>query len=160
MKQLNELKEEIKNVHISIGNEKVNELLHQWGFEDLNEGINLYELVRRPHVSLIEVAQALDVSLDPKAARQAEIEIKYEGYIEKAKKEAERLLKMDRTKLPESINYDDVEHLSLEGRQKLKKIMPATMGQASRISGVNPADIAVLAMYLEKRRKENGYEHE
>lgn len=160
MKQLNELKEEIKNIHISIGNEKVNELLHQWGFEDLNEGINLYELVRRPHVSLIEVAQALGVSLDPKAARQAEIEIKYEGYIEKAKKEAERLLKMDRTKLPENINYDDVEHLSLEGRQKLKKIMPATMGQASRISGVNPADIAVLAMYLEKRRKENGYEHE
>ena len=155
MKQLADLKEEIKNVHISIGNEKVNELLHQWGFESLNEGISLYELVRRPHVSLSETAKALGIHLDAKTARQAEIEIKYEGYIEKAKKEAERLMKMDHTKLPENLNYDEVEHLSLEGRQKLKKIMPATMGQASRISGVNPADIAVLAMHLEKRRKGN-----
>ncbi|MBP3398573.1 MAG: tRNA uridine-5-carboxymethylaminomethyl(34) synthesis enzyme MnmG [Erysipelotrichaceae bacterium] len=153
MKQLNDLKEEIKNVHISIGNESVNELLHTWGFEDLNEGISLYELVRRPHVSLIELAHVLKLEMDAKTARQAEIEIKYEGYIEKAKKEAERLLKMDFTKLPENMDYDEVEHLSLEGRQKLKKIMPATMGQASRISGVNPADIAVLAMHLEKRRK-------
>lgn len=151
--QLNALKEQIRNVHISIGNAEVNELLHKWGFEDLSEGISLYELVRRPHVSLIEVAAVLGVELDAKAARQVEIEIKYEGYIEKAKKEAERLLKMDHTKLPENLDYDEVEHLSLEGRQKLKKIMPATMGQASRISGVNPADIAVLAMHLERRRK-------
>lgn len=155
MSQLKQLKEKIKEVHISIGNQAVNELLHQWGFEDLNEGISLYELARRPHVSLIQVAEALGIQLDAKTARQAEIEIKYEGYIEKAKKEAERLLKMDHTKLPEQIDYDQVEHLSLEGRQKLKKIMPATMGQASRISGVNPADIAVLAMYLEKCRKGN-----
>jgi tRNA uridine 5-carboxymethylaminomethyl modification enzyme len=153
MNQLNTLKEQIRNVHISIGNAEVNELLHKWGFEDLSEGISLYELVRRPHVSLIEVAAVLGVELDAKAARQVEIEIKYEGYIEKAKKEAERLLKMDHTKLPENLDYDEVEHLSLEGRQKLKKIMPATMGQASRISGVNPADIAVLAMHLERRRK-------
>ncbi len=153
MLKLNELKEKIKEIHISIGNQSVNNLLHQWGFEDLNEGISLYELARRPHVSLIQVADVMGIQLDAKAARQAEIEIKYEGYIEKAKKEAERLLKMDQTKLPEEINYDEVEHLSLEGRQKLKKIMPATMGQASRISGVNPADIAVLAMHLEKRRK-------
>ncbi len=153
MNQLNALKEQIRNVHISIGNTEVNELLHKWGFEDLSEGISLYELVRRPHVSLIEVAAVLGVELDAKAARQVEIEIKYEGYIEKAKKEAERLLKMDHTKLPENLDYDEVEHLSLEGRQKLKKIMPATMGQASRISGVNPADIAVLAMHLERRRK-------
>ncbi|MBR5290603.1 MAG: tRNA uridine-5-carboxymethylaminomethyl(34) synthesis enzyme MnmG [Erysipelotrichaceae bacterium] len=153
MNQLNALKEQIRNVHISIGNTEVNELLHKWGFEDLSEGISLYELVRRPHVSLIEVAAVLGVEIDAKAARQVEIEIKYEGYIEKAKKEAERLLKMDHTKLPENLDYDEVEHLSLEGRQKLKKIMPATMGQASRISGVNPADIAVLAMHLERRRK-------
>ena len=153
MNQLDALKEQIRNVHISIGNAEVNELLHKWGFEDLSEGISLYELVRRPHVSLIEVAAVLGVELDAKAARQVEIEIKYEGYIEKAKKEAERLLKMDHTKLPENLDYDEVEHLSLEGRQKLKKIMPATMGQASRISGVNPADIAVLAMHLERRRK-------
>ena len=153
MNQLNALKEQIRNIHISIGNAEVNKLLHKWGFEDLSEGISLYELVRRPHVSLVEVAAVLGVELDAKAARQVEIEIKYEGYIEKAKKEAERLLKMDHTKLPENLDYDEVEHLSLEGRQKLKKIMPATMGQASRISGVNPADIAVLAMHLERRRK-------
>ncbi len=155
MNRLNALKEEIKGIHISIGNQSVNDLLHEWGFEDLSEGISLYELVRRPHVSLIKVANAIGIELDAKTARQAEIEIKYEGYIEKAKKEAERLLKMDHTKLPENMDYDEVEHLSLEGRQKLKKIMPATMGQASRISGVNPADIAVLAMHLEKRRKGN-----
>ena len=86
-------------------------------------------------------------------ARQIEIEVKYEGYIDKARKEADRLAAMERLLLPKDINYDDVIHLSLEARQKLNQIRPLNVGQASLISGVNPADIAVLAMHLEKRRK-------
>ena len=91
--------------------------------------------------------------MDEELARQIEIEVKYEGYIDKARKEADRLAAMERLLLPKDINYDDVIHLSLEARQKLNKIRPLNVGQASRISGVNPADIAVLAVYLQQRHQ-------
>ena len=81
------------------------------------------------------------------------MKIKYEGYINKAKRDAAHLRAMDERKLPENINYEDIENLSLEARQKLSKVQPMTMGQASRISGVNPADIAVLAVYLEQMNR-------
>ena len=91
---------------------------------------------------------------DPEIARQVEIEIKYEGYILKARKEADRMRKMDNIALPEDIDYLNVDNLALEARQKLDKIRPASLGQASRISGINPSDIQVLAIYLKQRQKE------
>ena len=95
----------------------------------------------------------LDHKIEDTVAKQVEIEIKYEGYINKAKRDAAHLRAMDERKLPENINYEDIENLSLEARQKLSKVQPMTMGQASRISGVNPADIAVLAVYLEQMNR-------
>ena len=91
---------------------------------------------------------------DPEIARQVEIEIKYEGYILKARKEADRMRKMDNISLPEDIDYLNVDNLALEARQKLDEIRPASLGQASRISGINPSDIQVLAIYLKQRQKE------
>ena len=81
---------------------------------------------------------------------QAGIELKYEGYINKAKREAAKLQAMEKVKL-DDVDYENVENLSIEGRQKLEKYRPATMGQASRISGVNPADLAVLSIYLKQK---------
>ena len=92
-----------------------------------------------------------DLSIDAKAARQIEIEIKYEGYIAKARRDARHLRAMDQMRIPKGMDYATIEHLSLEARQKLAQIQPMTLGQASRISGVNPADLAVLAMVIKPR---------
>ena len=82
---------------------------------------------------------------------EVQIEIKYEGYIDKARKEANRMLKMDKIKLPQDVDYTTVDNLALEARQKLNQIKPYTLGQASRISGINPSDIQVLAIWLKQR---------
>ena len=84
-----------------------------------------------------------------------EIEIKYEGYISKARKEASRMHKMERMKLPPDLDYDLVSNLSLEAREKLNKTKPLTLGQASRISGINPSDIQVLAIYQKEHKNED-----
>ena len=84
---------------------------------------------------------------------QVEIESKYEGYIKKANKEAEKMLDLEKIRIPEDINYDLVHNLASEARQKLSSIRPATIAQASRISGVNPTDISILMVYLKKEKK-------
>ena len=123
------------------------------GYPALGEGISAEELIRRPHMTISALQPALDFDVDATAAAQTEIELKYEGYITKARKEAEKMMAMDHVILPQNLDYDQVQHLSLEGRQKLKAIQPHTLGQASRISGVSPADIAMLAMVLEQRHR-------
>lgn len=128
-------------------------VLEQSGYAPLSDSLSAEELVRRPHLTIAMLQPWLKMPVDAQCARQTEIELKYEGYIAKARKEADKLMQMDHRILPESLNYDDVAHLSLEGRQKLKALKPHTLGQASRISGVSPADIAVLAMHLEHRRQ-------
>ena len=84
---------------------------------------------------------------------QIDIEIKYQGYIDKAYKEAKRVLKLETVAIPSDINYDDIPNLASEAREKLKQVKPLTISQASRISGVNPADISILLVYIESRRK-------
>ena len=108
--------------------------------------------MRRPGVKLSRLLDYIGTDYDRKIADQVEIEIKYEGYIEKEKKEAERMLKMDAVKLPENIDYLHVDNLALEARQKLDKVRPSSLGQASRISGINPSDIQVLAIYLKQNK--------
>ena len=95
-----------------------------------------------------------EFEIDDEYVSQLEIEIKYEGYIEKAKKEARRMLKMDKMKLSDKIDYTHVPNLSLEARQKLNEVKPSTLGQASRISGINPSDIQVLAIYTKEHNNE------
>lgn len=128
----------------------INDYLKQLGFENDYGSHNAYELIRRPKVKLDKVLDYLDIEYDKAIADQVEIEIKYEGYIEKAKKEAERMLKMDNIKLPDNLDYLHIDNLALEARSKLDKIRPASLGQASRISGINPSDIQVLAIYLKQ----------
>lgn len=145
-----ENKEALREIRFTPKSE-VNEYLHTIGYDTLNDGISALELLKRPKITLKGLSSYTGMILDREVAQDIEIETKYEGYIKKAMKEAEKLKSMDALKLPEDINYDDVENLSLEGHQKLSQIRPLTIGQASRISGVNPADIAVLAMYLKSR---------
>lgn len=132
---------------------EINEYLISLGYEPLHNGISANELLKRPKVTMKAILPYLEQKIDDAVAKQVEIEIKYEGYINKAKRDAAHLRAMDERKLPEDINYADIENLSLEARQKLSKVQPMTMGQASRISGVNPADIAVLAVYLEQMNR-------
>lgn len=143
-------KEKLKEIRFTPKSD-VNTYLHTIGYDTLNDGISALELLKRPKVTLQGLSPYTEIEMEYEVAQDIEIETKYEGYIKKALKEAEKLKSMDALKLPEDINYDEVENLSLEGHQKLTQIRPLTIGQASRISGVNPADIAVLAMYLKSK---------
>ena len=129
----------------------INDYLKSLGFENDEGSHNGYELLRRPYVALDKILDICNVEYDLDIVKQVEIEIKYEGYIEKARKEADRMLKMDNIKLPDDLDYLHLDNLALEARSKLDKIRPSSLGQASRISGINPSDIQVLAIYLKQR---------
>ena len=148
---INKMKEYLKDTRIE-KESGVNDYLSELGFTNETGSHNAYELLRRPGVKLSKLLDYVGIEYDKDIADQVEIEIKYEGYIEKEKKEAERMLKMDTVKLPENIDYLNVDNLALEARQKLDKVRPASLGQASRISGINPSDIQVLAIYLKQNK--------
>lgn len=130
----------------------INDYLYSLGFESEEGSHNAYELLKRPGVELCKILDLLKIDYDAEIAKQVEIEIKYEGYILKARKEADKMAKMDNVKLPDNIDYLKVDNLALEARTKLDKIKPASLGQASRISGINPSDIQVLAIYLKQNK--------
>ncbi|AGL90376.1 tRNA uridine-5-carboxymethylaminomethyl(34) synthesis enzyme MnmG [Candidatus Phytoplasma australiense] len=112
----------------------------------------LFQLLKRPEFNYQTLQHFLKIKADQKTYEQAEIQIKYEGYIAKAKKEAEKLLKLEQKKIPEKINYSEIKNLSKEAQEKLTLIKPETLGQASRILGVNQVDISILLIYLGKER--------
>ena len=114
----------------------------------LNNGTTLFDLIKRPEVSALFIKENFELEYPLYIVKQAEIEIKYEGYIKKAFKEAEKLISNELRKIPADIDYDSIPNIALEAREKLKEIRPLTIGQASRISGVNPADIAILSVYI------------
>ena len=144
------LMEQLKTRRITKKDE-LYQLLVSKGYPQLNEGLSFYDAIKRPHIEISDFLPYLDVRVDAKVAHQTQVEIKYEGYIVKARKEAEKLRSVDELSIPEDINYDDVLHLSIEGRQKLTKIRPLTIGQASRISGVSPADVTNVLMTIKSR---------
>lgn len=113
--------------------------------------LSVYDAVKRPKIKLEEMMTLLNLELSSHLIYQTEVEIKYEGYIQKAIREADKLQAMDKVKLPKDIDYENIANLSLEGKQKLSEIRPQTVGQASRISGVYPSDISILAMILKTR---------
>jgi tRNA uridine 5-carboxymethylaminomethyl modification enzyme len=145
------LVEELKNKRI-LPKDPLQQLLLDKGYTNLNEGLSFYDALKRPHVEMTDLMPYIDTLIQALDARQVEIEIKYEGYIVKAKKEASKLMAMEQWKIPNDFNYDAVAHLSIEGRQKLTKYRPLTIGMASRISGVNPADVSVLLMALQANK--------
>ncbi len=145
MEQLRQAAEELQQVHIK-PQAGINAYLQSLGFSPLVRGCSVIELLRRPKVTIEGLRPFIDKNYDPSVEKQIEIEVKYEGYIKKAKRDAEHLAQMDAVRLPKDIDYIHFDNLSLEARQKLDQIRPETLGQASRISGINPSDIAILAM--------------
>lgn len=133
-----------------------NSKLEAMGTAPLRSGSSLLDLLRRKEVTYSKLQQAFDLpELAPQVAEQAEIFAKYEGYITKQRQEVERFMKLENKRLPDDIDYRAIKELSSEAAEKLDKVRPANIGQASRISGVSPADISVLMIALElKRRKE------
>ena len=136
--------------------EKLNEMLTSRGTAPLTTGCKLDELLRRPQLSYADLAPFdKDRPLLPDSvAEKVETEIKYAGYIVRQAAQVEEMLRLEKQLIPSTINYSDVYGLRLEAVEKLNKVRPTNIGQASRISGVSPADVSVLIIYLEKLRQE------
>ena len=150
-----EIEDEIERVSkVNIGaRAEVNALLEDLGSIPINNGVSLAELIRRPELDYDKLA-SIDEDrpvLSEEVREQVNINIKYQGYIDRQQKQIERFKKVEQKKIPADIDYDDVMSLRIEARQKLSSLRPENIGQASRISGVSPADISVLLVYLEQR---------
>lgn len=145
--------ERLKSFRITPTKEVI-EKMSQLNTAELRDGILGLELLRRPELTYFDIMDLAnqEVVLPADVIEQVEIEVKYEGYIKKSLQQVEKQRKMEMRKIPETIDYDDVPSLAIEAREKLKKVQPLTIGQASRISGVNPADISILLVYLEQKR--------
>lgn len=136
--------------------EELNKLLEEKGTVPIKTGVRLSDLIRRPQLDYLSLApfdkERPDLPLE--IAERVETEIKYSGYIERQAAQVKETQRLENRKLSENINYDDIKGLRLEAVEKLKKVKPQSIGQASRISGVSPADITVLMIYLEKTKGE------
>ncbi|WP_226683779.1 tRNA uridine-5-carboxymethylaminomethyl(34) synthesis enzyme MnmG [Sutcliffiella horikoshii] len=146
-------KERLQSIIIK-PNEQVQTIIREAGGSELKDGIRAADLLKRPEMTYDHIHQMVpaDKELAPDVAEQVEIQVKYEGYIQKSLQQVDRLKKMENKKIPENIDYDDIHGLANEARQKLKEVRPLSVAQASRISGVNPADISILLVYLEQGR--------
>ncbi|MBU5301824.1 tRNA uridine-5-carboxymethylaminomethyl(34) synthesis enzyme MnmG [Clostridium sporogenes] len=148
--------ERLKNVQIT-GKREINEFLLEKGSTELKKPISLYELIKRPELDYFKVESLDDKRPNLSDDEKEEINIiaKYEGYINKQLEQVQQFKKYEDRLIPKSINYPDIKGLRLEAIQKLEKIKPINIGQASRISGVSPADISVLLIYMERKNREN-----
>ncbi len=157
LKKIEQIDEEIERLkHVTIGGtQAVNDFLIENGSTPLNNGISIAELIRRPELNydMLEKLDADRPSLRYDVKEQVNINIKYEGYISRELKQVEHFKKLENKLIPEDINFDDITSLRLEAKQKLKSYAPRSIGQASRISGVSPADISVLLVYMEQHRR-------
>ncbi|QBP93350.1 tRNA uridine-5-carboxymethylaminomethyl(34) synthesis enzyme MnmG [Bacillus mycoides] len=149
--QIEQEKERLESIFIKPRPE-VQELIRSIGGSELKDGIRASDLLRRPEVTYehIHLLVPSEVALSDEITEQVEIQTKYEGYIEKSLQQVERMKKMENKKIPVDIDYDAISSLASEARQKLKDVRPLSMGQASRISGVNPADVSILLIYIEQ----------
>ena len=148
------IEEEIARVsHVNIGtSDKVQKLLESYGSTPLNSGTTLAELIRRPELSYEKLSDIDEgrPDLPYDVIEQVNINIKYDGYIKRQMRQVQQFKKMESRRIPEDIDYDKIDSLRIEARQKLKEIRPMSIGQASRISGVSPADVSVLLVYLKQ----------
>ena len=151
-KLINELKEtKISNKNIT------QNILNKMNTEKLENGTNLYTFLKRPEITLdlLLDENIIENKYEKEVYNQAQILIKYEGYINKELKEVEKLLKLESKQIPKDIDYNKITNLASEAKQKLTSVAPVTLAQASRISGVNPADLSILAIYLKKEYSKN-----
>ena len=141
----------VEAMHVGAG-PKTQTCLQELGSTPLTTSATMAELIRRPELTYQKLAP-LDPerpALPPDVQEEVEIEIKYEGYIARQQRQVEQFRKMEERRIPEDLDYDKVPSLRNEARQKLKEVRPSSIGQASRVMGVNPADVAVLLVYLKK----------
>ena len=154
-RQIEEEIERLSNTNVK-PNEKTNEFLKRQGTTEISVGMKLAELLKRTEITYEALAEidAKRPKLDRQVVEEVEIMIKYEGYINMQKKQVEGFKKLEKKLLPETLDYSKIKGIRLEARQKLNKYKPYSIGQASRISGVSPADISVLLIYLEQAKKQ------
>lgn len=132
---------------------KVNDYLKSINSTEIKDGITLYNLLKRPEITIEDIKYFYDLDYSKEVLEQVEINIKYEGYIKKSLREAKKMLDLENKIIPKDIDYEKIPNIASEARQKLIEIHPTSIGQASRISGVNPADISILMIYLRKREQ-------
>jgi tRNA uridine 5-carboxymethylaminomethyl modification enzyme len=152
-KDIEELTNKLKEIRIT-PKEDVNNYLKEIGSSPIYDGISLYDLLKRPEIEFEHIHRYLDNIYDEDVVEQVVIGIKYEGYITKANKEANKMLEYENIKLSSELDYSNVPNLAKEAVQKLNEIKPVSVGQAIRISGVNPADITMLMLYLKRNKHE------
>jgi len=155
-----EKQQKIKQLINTLKEKKINptKVINEYLEKEINSTINtkttLYDLLKRPEVTYEIIAPWIEEKYTQEVINQVEITIKYEGYIKKQEKEAEKMLEYENIKIPENTDFTKINNLALEAREKLAKVRPTSISQAMRISGVNPADITILMIYL-KKEKEN-----
>ncbi|MBP1949459.1 tRNA uridine-5-carboxymethylaminomethyl(34) synthesis enzyme MnmG [Virgibacillus litoralis] len=132
--------------------EHVQQMMDEANGTPLKEAVKAYDLLKRPEITydMLEKVIEPNESLPYDVREQVEIQIKYEGYIKKSNEQVERMLKMEDKKVPDNLDYDDIDGIASEAKEKLKEVRPLSVGQASRISGVNPADVSILLVYIEQ----------
>ena len=146
--EISNLMNQLKNTKLVV-KEEVNNFLKNLNSTPIKDGITLYDLLKRPEIKISDLKKYLN-EYSKDVLEQVEINIKYEGYIKKAENEAKKMVDLDSKKIPDNIDYDDIHNLASEAKQKLKAIKPTSIGQAMRISGVNPVDISLLMIYIKK----------
>ena len=153
-KEVNELINKLKDIKFTP--DQINSFLQNKESAEIREKSSVYNLIKRPNISLEDFLplhpelQNIHTSYEEEVIEQSNIQVKYETYIEKEEQMAKKMLSLENLKIKDNINYDEITTISSEAREKLKKIRPDTLGQASRISGVNPSDISILMVYLNK----------
>ncbi len=155
LSNIEKLKEELQQMKITPTKEN-NQRLEKLNSMPIKDGITLYDLLKRTEIT-IELLKQEDIyklNYSKEVEEQVEIQIKYDGYIKKVSREAEKMLKNEKKQIPEDIDYSKIKNLASEARQKLESVRPTSIGQASRISGVNPSDISILMIYLRKNYNE------
>ena len=150
--KINKIKEviEILKNNKATPSEKTNKYLEKNNSTILKDGITLYNLLKRTELNIENIKYFIDLNYESEILNQVEIEVKYEGYIKKAIKDAEKMIKLENKKIPKDINYSKIRNIASEAKQKLEEVRPESLGQALRISGVNPSDISILSVYLKR----------
>ena len=152
--KIQELKEFLKENKLKI-TEEVKQEFEKNNYQVPTATMTLEQLIKRPEINMNFIDKFIEIPYQDEIKEQVEINLKYEGYIAKAYKEAEKMLKLEKKQIPEDINYDNITNIASEARQKLKEVRPKTIAQAIRISGVNPSDISILSVYLKKEYNKN-----
>ncbi len=147
--QIEALKTYMKNTKVKI-TEEIEAKFKENDYPVPTASMSLEQLIKRPELSIEFLSSLVDIPFDEEIKKQVEVNLKYEGYINKTYKEVEKMLKLEKKQIPNDIDYDKIKNIASEARQKLKEVRPTTIAQAIRISGVNPSDISILSVYLKK----------